>query len=64
MDSTKRVVDSVTKRKKVSKQHVPAELTDYAKKKAGTTSEDMPGSGLAKKAARALEKRKKQLRDI
>lgn len=33
-----------------------------AKKK--TTSDDMPGNGLAKKAAVALENRKKMLRDI
>ena len=29
-----------------------------------TTSKDVPGKGLAKKAAKAIEKRNKQLRDI
>lgn len=61
-DSTKYAVDS-TKRKPVSKKHVPAELTESMKKRAKkrTTSEDVPGSGLAKKAARAIEKHKRRL---
>lgn len=35
-----------------------------AKKKKPTTSKDLPGSGLAKKAGKAIEKRKQMLRDI
>jgi hypothetical protein len=62
VDSTKRSVDSI-KRKKASKKHVPAELTERMKKrrKKMTTSEDVPGSGMAKKAARAIERRKRKL---
>jgi hypothetical protein len=65
VDSTKRAVDSVSKRKPVSKKHVPAELTESMKKRRAkqTTSDDVPGSGLAKGAARAIEKRKRKLQE-
>jgi hypothetical protein len=35
-----------------------------SKKKRNTTSKDVPGSGLAKRAATAIEKRRKMLRNI
>ena len=61
--TTRKGLDSVTKRKPVSKKHVPAELTEGAQRRRSkqTTSDDVPGSGGAKKAARAIEKRKRQL---
>lgn len=34
-----------------------------AAKKNKTTAKDMPGSGMAKKAATAIEKRKKRMRE-
>lgn len=66
VDSTRRAVDSVMRRKPVSKKHVPAELTERMKKrrKKRTTSDDVPGSGMAKKAGRAIEKRKRKMRDV
>lgn len=42
-----------------------AEKKKVTKKKVKkTTSKDVPGKGLAKKAATAMEKRRKMLRDI
>lgn len=35
-----------------------------AKKKTATTAKSVPGKGMAKKAASAIEKRRKMLRDI
>lgn len=35
-----------------------------AKKKKPTTSKDVPGNGMAKKAAKAIEERKKKLKNI
>lgn len=63
VDSTKRKVDMT--RKPVSKKHVPAELTERMKKrrKKKVTSDDVPGSGMAKKAARAIEKRKRMMKE-
>lgn len=58
-DATKRKVDST--RKPVSAKHVPAELSDYAKRR---KKAKLLGKGGAKKAANAIEKRRKMLRDI
>lgn len=40
------------------------ELAQKAKKRKKTTSKDVPGNGMAKKAAKAIEKRKKLLKSI
>lgn len=49
---------------KFSKKKKPTTESTAAKKKKSTTSKDVPGKGMAKNAAEAIEKRKKLLKNI
>lgn len=48
--------------KKTKKKSTTQKWAD--KKKKPTTSKDVPGKGLAKKTAKAIEERKKKLKNI
>lgn len=43
---------------------MPTDKKDTKKKAKPTTSKDVPGKGMAKKAAKAIEERKKLLKSI